>query len=214
MNSLRGFTLIEVLIAMAITTFVALVAYSTLSTVITGVDSIRTEARRLHELNRAVDVISRDIRQLTNRPITDEFGTQVSALEGGPLARETLAFTRSGWHNTTGAPRSGLQRVAYYVDNEQLIRASYPVLDRASATEPREAVLLDSIDRFEVRFLPDIEALRISRGVEIDRRFWEENWLADISQPGAVIEPPAAVEVILEVEGWGEVERLYVLPAL
>ncbi|MDB4491378.1 type II secretion system protein GspJ, partial [Luminiphilus sp.] len=91
---------------------------------------------------------------------------------------------------------------------------SYPVLDRASATEPREAVLLDSIDRFEVRFLPDIEALRISRGVEIDRRFWEENWLADISRPGAVIEPPAAVEVILEIEGWGEVERLYVLPAL
>ena len=51
-------------------------------------------------------------------------------------------------------------------------------------------------------------------GVEIDRRFWEENWLADISRPGAVIEPPAAVEVILEIEGWGEVERLYVLPAL
>ena len=35
-RSNRGFTLIEVLIAMAITAFVALLGYNTLSTVITG----------------------------------------------------------------------------------------------------------------------------------------------------------------------------------
>ena len=210
-RSNRGFTLIEVLIAMAITAFVALLGYNTLSTVITGVDSVRNEAQRLYEINRAIGVLSRDIRQVTNRSITDEFGTQASALEGGPLARETLAFTRSGWHNTLGVPRSALQRVAYYIDDDQLIRAAYPILDRSAAIEPRETILLEEVERFEVRFLGDITTLQAGADVTVDRRFWQENWLADISQPGAVIELPAAVEVLLAIEGWGEMERLYVL---
>ena len=60
-------------------------------------------------------------------------------------------------------------------------------------------------------FLGDITTLQVGADVTVDRRFWQENWLADISQPGAVIELPAAVEVLLAIEGWGEMERLYVL---
>lgn len=209
-----GFTLIEVLIAIAITAFVAVVAYTTLTTVISGVESVRQEADRLHHLTRALDTLSRDIRQVANRPIADEFGLPRSALEGGPLARETLALTRAGWHNTTGAPRSTLQRVAYYLEGDQLIRAAYPVLDRTSAIEPREVVLLEGVLTFELRFLADVGSLRIGRNLDIDRRFWEENWVADLSQPDAVIPLPQAVAVRLELEDWGDIERLYVLPGL
>ncbi len=207
-----GFTLIEVLIAMAITAFVALVAYTTLSTVISGVASVRDEADRLHALTRAMDVISRDIRQVANRPIIDEFGMQRSALEGGPLAREALALTRAGWHNTTGAPRSTLQRVAYYLEDDQLIRAVYPVLDRTTAIEPREVVLLENVIGFELRFLASATTVQTDRDLTIDRRFWEENWLADLSQPATTLPLPQAIEIRLELESWGEIERLYVLP--
>lgn len=198
---------------MAITAFVALVAYTTVSTVISGVGSVREEADRLHTLTRALDVMSRDIRQVANRPITDEFGFIRSALEGGPLARETLALTHAGWHNTTGAPRSTLQRVAYYLEGEQLIRAVYPVLDRTSVIEPREVVLLEDVSAFEVRFLADASSMRVDRNLDIDRRLWDENWVADLSQPEAAIPLPQAIEVRLELESWGEVERLYVLPS-
>lgn len=211
-KSVAGFTLIEVLIAMAITAFVALVAYTTLSTVIGGVASVRDEADRLHALTRAMDVISRDIRQIANRPIIDEFGMQRSALEGGPLARETLALTRAGWHNTTGAPRSTLQRVAYYLDDDQLIRAVYPVLDRTSAVEPRAVVLLEDVSTFELRFLANAATLQTDRNLTIDRRFWEENWLADLSLPATTLPLPQAIEIRLELESWGQIERLYVLP--
>jgi len=209
-----GFTLIEVLIAMAITAFIAVVAYSGLSAVISGVDNVRAEAARLNELSRVFNLLSRDLRQVVNRPVYDEFGSRRSALEGGPLAREMLSFTRAGWHNTAGSPRSALQRVSYYLDDGALVRASWPVLDPATAIEPIETILLENVEVFEVRFLADTTALSVNQDSTIDRRLWAENWIADISQPGQLAEPPVAAEIRLEIEGWGELERLYVLPPL
>ena len=93
----RGFTLIEVLVAMAITAFVSVLSYQALSTALTGIESVRAESERLHEINRAFNVLSRDIRQMTNRPVRDEFGQLASAVLGGPLARDPLRLTRAGW---------------------------------------------------------------------------------------------------------------------
>ena len=209
-----GFTLIEVLVAMAITAVIAVLAYVSLSTVIVGVDSVRAEAEKINTMNRAFQIFSRDIRQVVNRPILDEFGGMESGLEGGPLARQMLALTRAGWHNSVDLPRSTLQRVAYYLEEDRLIRASWSVLDRSGSSEPREVTLLEGVERFDLLFLDDISALRINRGIDLDRRLWLENWLADVSQPNAMIELPAALMIRLELSDWGEIERLYALPPL
>jgi len=214
MSSEAGFTLVEVLIAMAITAFVAVVGYTGLTTVITGVDSLRQETRQLEELNRAFQVLGRDLHQFVDRSVYDEFGSRLSSMEGGELAAQSLSFTRAGWHNSVGLPRSSLQRVAYYVDEDKLIRASWPVLDRTGAVEPVEVVLLREVDTFEVRFLGALDELEVNRDSQIDRRFWQENWIPDVSRPDALAEPPIAVEVRLLVPQWGELERLYVLPPI
>ena len=214
MSSEAGFTLVEVLIAMAITAFVAVVGYTGLTTVITGVDSLRQETRQLEELNRAFQVLGRDLHQFVDRSVYDEFGSRLSSMEGGELAAQSLSFTRAGWHNSVGLPRSSLQRVAYYVDEDKLIRASWPVLDRTGAIEPVEVVLLREVDTFEVRFLGALDELEVNRDSQIDRRFWQENWIPDVSRPDALAEPPIAVEVRLLVPQWGELERLYVLPPI
>ena len=168
---------------MAITAFVSVLSYQTLSTAITGIESARDASERLHEINRAFTVMSRDIRQIANRPVVDEFGQLASAVSGGPLARDPLRLTRSGWHNSTGAPRSTLQRVAYRLEEGQLLRLTYPVLDRTTAIEPIETVLLDEVDTLEFRFLPTINDLEVDRNQAIDRRFWQENWLAEVGLP-------------------------------
>ena len=209
-----GFTLVEVLIAMAITAFVAVVGYTGLTTVITGVDSLRQETRQLEELNRAFQVLGRDLHQFVDRSVYDEFGSRLSSMEGGELAAQSLSFTRAGWHNSVGLPRSSLQRVAYYVDEDKLIRASWPVLDRTGAIEPEEVVLLREVDTFQVRFLGALDELEVNRDSQIDRRFWQENWIPDVSRPGTLAEPPIAVEVRILVPQWGELERLYVLPPI
>lgn len=208
-----GFTLVEVLIAMAITAFVSVLSYQTLSTAITGIESARAASERLHEINRAFTVISRDIRQIANRPVIDEFGQLSSAVSGGPLARDPLRLTRSGWHNSTGAPRSTLQRVAYRVEEDQLLRLTYPVLDRTTAIEATETVLLDDVDMLEFRFLPSINVLEVDRNQSIDRRYWQENWVAEVGFTNQIIAPPAAIEVRINLADWGDLERLYVMPA-
>jgi general secretion pathway protein J len=208
-----GFTLVEVLIAMAITAFVSVLSYQTLSTALVGIESARAESERLQEINRAFTVLSRDIRQLTNRPIRDEFGQVASAVSGGELARDPLRLTRSGWHNSTGAPRSTLQRVAYRLEEDRLLRLSYPVLDRTTAIEPTETVLIEDVELFELRFLPSINAVDVDRNQVIDRRFWQENWVADVGFTDQLIDPPAAIEVRVTLRDWGELERLYVMPS-
>ena len=207
-----GFTLIEVLIALAITAFVAAIAYTSLATVMTGVESTRQTAERTYAINRAWMIISRDLRQFVARPVRDEFGEQEPAIQGGTAARFTLSFTRSGWHNPAQHPRSNLQRVNYRVEDEALWRDSYPVLDRAGDTAAQSVKLLDDVEYLEPVFLASLGGLE-SAGEEmtVDTRNWVESWVVDTSAPGADLAPPVAVEIRLQLTDWGEIRRLYEL---
>ncbi|MEP0203498.1 MAG: type II secretion system minor pseudopilin GspJ [Halioglobus sp.] len=212
MNSQRGFTLIEVLIALAITGFVAAAAYTALSTVISGVESTRSTAQRTYEINRAFMVISRDLRQFVYRPVRDEFGETEPALSGGIASRFLLSFTRAGWHNPNDLPRSNLQRVNYLWEDDTLWRESYPVLDRSGDTQATRVRLLDDVAAVSLSFLDATASLRLGRGTDIETRNWPENWIVDTSRPGELPSPPAAIELTIELDDLGELRRLYTLP--
>ncbi|MFK8047666.1 MAG: type II secretion system minor pseudopilin GspJ [Halioglobus sp.] len=212
-SRVHGFTLIEVLIALAITAFVASIAYASLSSVLLGVESSRLAADRTHEINRAWMIISRDLRQFSSRPVRDEFGEEEPAMTGGEASRFLLSFTRAGWHNPLGQQRSNLQRVNYLVEEDALWRESYAVLDRANDTEPSRVKLLEGIDYLELGFLSNIDGVQtLSDRVTLDTTNWAENWLVDTSSPGAILEPPAAIELRLRLDDVGEMRRLYALP--
>jgi general secretion pathway protein J len=183
-----------------------------LSRVLDGVESLRTSADRTYEVNRAWMIISRDLRHFVERPVRDEFGEIESALLGGPLARFALSFTRAGWHNPNAHPRSNLQRVNYRLEDEALWRDSYPVLDRASDTEPYSVLLLDGVEDMQLAFLGSLEAVQTQSGsAALDTSNWAENWVVDVGQPGAELNSPVGVEISLQLQGWGEMRRLYAL---
>tara|TARA_R110002110_G_scaffold91264_2_gene237545 strand:- start:166986 stop:167657 length:672 start_codon:yes stop_codon:yes gene_type:complete len=210
-----GFTLIEVLIALAITAFVSVIAYTGLSTAIVGVESTRAVADRSYEINRVWMILSRDLRQFVTRPVRDEFGETEPALSGGIAARFPLSFTRGGWHNPQNQLRSHLQRVNYRVEDNTLWRDHYAVLDRSGDTQPSSVELLRDVEFLQLRFLPSLGQLQASGdGTAIETRDWSENWITDTSRPGAVLEPPVAVEVRLQLADWGELRWLYALPPL
>jgi len=207
-----GFTLLEVLIAMAITAFVALIATTSLSRVLEGVESLRATADRTYEINRAWMIISRDLRHFVERPVRDEFGEIEPAIAGGSLARFALSFTRAGWHNPNAHPRSNLQRVNYRLEDEALWRDSYPVLDRASDTEPYSVLLLDGVEDMQLAFLGSLAALQTqSRSAALDTSNWATNWVVDTSEPDAELNSPVSVEISLQLQDWGEMRRLYAL---
>lgn len=94
------------------------------------------------------------------------------------------------------------------------MRVIYPVLDRTVSTEPVETVLLEGVRQLEVQFLGDIGALEYDRQLNVDRRYWQDSWIADVARPDIPVDPPVAVWLSLDVDGWGELERLYVLAPL
>jgi general secretion pathway protein J len=208
-----GFTLLEVLVAMAITALISVVAYGALSSALSGAESVRSAAVRSHDINQTLTLLSRDIRQVVNRSIVDEFDQPAPALSGGVLTRYPLTLTRAGWHNSTGAPRSTLQRVRWWIEEDVLWRAHFPVLDRTPGTEAIETAMLDDVEGFEVHFLPTIGDVKSDRDDVIDDRNWRDNWILDVSQPGLDLPTPAAVEIVLQLAKVGEVRRLYVLPS-
>ncbi len=210
-----GFTLLEVLIALAVTAVVGALAYGSLTAAMDSADGLRDSADRVTEVERAFTLISRDIRQFVPRSVRDEFGQHEPALAGGPVNRFPLTLTRGGWFNPNQQPRSQLQRVNYVLDGDALWRESYPVLDRAPDTEATEVLLLEGVEDFRLEFLGRIQDLQVqSDGVSVERRNWSENWVADVGQPGSVIPPPVALAVILQLEDLGEVYRLYELPTV
>lgn len=206
----RGFTLVEVLVALAITVFVAAASYTGISAVISGAEQLGKSNQRVREINAALATLDRDLRQFIDRPVRDEFGVDQPSLAGGPLAFFPLMLTRGGWHNTVDLPRSELQRVVYYLDEGALWRAYFPVLDRAIDTQMLRLRLVEGVESIEFRFLRDATTLQVARDLTVDTRDWERNWIAE---PGGqnLLPPPAALEVRLELDDLGELRRFYAL---
>ena len=67
--SARGFTLIEVLVAMAITALVAIVSYSALSAAISSAEALRISTERARDIGQVMAILSRDIRQVAKRTV-------------------------------------------------------------------------------------------------------------------------------------------------
>lgn len=210
-----GFTLVEVLIALAITAFISAIAYSSLSSALQAVESIRVTAQRTYEVDRAWMIISRDLQQFVARPVRDEFGEVEPAMQGGAAARFPLSFTRTGWHNPTANQRSSLQRINYRLEDGALWRDTYSVLDRAPDSAPRQVRLLENVEVLELVFLGSLaEAEPEGRGIALDTRGWQGSWVTDTSTPNTELAPPVALEFRLQLEDLGEMRRIYALPPL
>lgn len=210
----QGFTLIEVLVAMSITALVGVLAYSSLSSLLSGVDGNRAAVERVTELNRAWRLIDRDIRQFVPRPVRDEFGETEAAMLGGADTLWGLTLTRTGWSNAQLRQRSHQQRVRYVLENETLWRISYPVLDRAPDTEASRVALLEDVEGFELRFTGQLEGIRLlDNGAGIDTDDWQESWAINDDGAGGTVAAPAALEITLRLRDMGELRRWYVLPS-
>jgi general secretion pathway protein J len=206
---MKGFTLIEVLIAMSITALVAMLSFSSLSAVLDSAEMLRDRGQRVSEINRAFTLVSRDLNNFVARPVRDELGQLESAMMGEVVITGGISFTRGGWHNPNQQLRSSLQRVRYALEDDVLWRESYTVLDRTAESEPQRAELLTGVDSFELAFLGENTE---QRGEELDTQEWPDSWGVSVDSR-AIVAPPQAVELTVLLQDWGELRWLYDLPA-
>lgn len=195
---IRGFTLLELLVAIAILALVAVGSYRLLFDTISTRDKGMAREHALRDLQRAEMILQRDLMQVAARPIRDEFGDARPAFY---LPQEnSLEFTRRGWRNPLQEARSDLIRVRYRVENGQLIREHWQVLDRARTSAAQKTVLLDNVSDFHLQ----VHA----------KDNWTENWplLTQTQSDARTLPLPDAVEIRFTLAPWGEIRRVILLP--
>jgi general secretion pathway protein J len=191
-----GFTLIEIMIAMAIFAILSVLAYGGLNSVINSREKTLVSMARLQSLQITMSHLQRDMQQIIHRPGRDELGSPLADLRSSQGDELIVQFTRNGLRNPAGIVRSHLQRVAYKLDEGKLIRLSWPYVDRASADQVVENTLIENIKALELRFLDQ------------DNN-WHDNWPAITADLNSPVLLPRAIEVNLQMEDWGDIIRVF-----
>ena len=199
-----GFTLIEVMVAVAIMALVATAAISTYSTAIDGIRSVEEASAELTEINAFFSILERDLTHAVNRGIIGGYGVSEPAFAGGSAQDYPLVMTKTGWPNLHGAPRSYMQRLRYRVEDEVLYREHWQMLDLASDEEPVSLDVLSGVIDLQVRFLTPPPAAGAVAGVS-QGGTWVAQWPPQNQQAPL----PAAIELTLELESWGVIKRLF-----
>jgi general secretion pathway protein J len=196
-----GFTLLELLVAMAIFAIVGALAMGGLNAVVNQRELAVKELERLHQVQRAIRVMTDDFAQLNPRKVRDVLGegeASLPALETQCEVSVMVCLSRAGWHNPFNfRPRGELQRVQYRFEDGKLIREYWPVMDRSLVTESRSETLLDDVQSIEVSYLDP--------GTSSD---WSTQWPPmQNGQQGSADSLPKAVRISLRLKDWGEISR-------
>ncbi|CAH0992495.1 Type II secretion system protein J [Sinobacterium norvegicum] len=190
----HGFTLIEVLVAMAISAVIGLLSYSAMSGNINSIEISRQHQQRMSDMQLFFSVLSRDVRQLANREVrSGDFGPVLPPLKTGVAQVNWLELTKFGWHNPMLSNRGELQRVAYRWEGDILYRGQWLVLDGLTDIGYREVELINGVDNIEVNVLSE-------------QGLWQSEWPLQ-----GVITPGKMLEVIITFNDIDEVRRVYAL---
>jgi general secretion pathway protein J len=191
----KGFTLLEVLIALFIFTIVSMILVHGLHTVFTAQSATEKSAERLAKVQIALTILSRDFEQTIDRPITNATGAIENSFIGFPTQ---VIFTHGGLVNPMNQlKRSTLQRVRYRLENGSLIRDTWEVLDQTPESTPNSRRLLSDVAELHFEFL------------DKDGKF-QNKWPPPDMQPNAV-ENPRAVRVFIRLNNWGKITQFYLI---
>ena len=102
MKKAKGFTLLEILVAMSIFTLIGFAATGLLSTVIDSNELSGERFDKLQRLQRAMIIIERDLQQAVARSARIDGEVSETVIEDGVSSEsdaDSLRFVRSGWLN-------------------------------------------------------------------------------------------------------------------
>ncbi len=199
MKNNRGFTLLELLVAIGIFAMISAIAYGSLTRLMADRQRLEAEHDFWRNLSITFMRLEDDLSQARERSVRDVIGSTQPAFRGQPTdtratGAPSVEFTRGGVLTFSDGARSDLQRIAYRLVDGTLKRLTWPVLDLGPQTVPLETPLINQVEEFRVRFYAPAGA-------------WLDVWPVE----GISETLPRGVEVKLTLKGHGEFTRLFLV---
>jgi general secretion pathway protein J len=190
----KGFTLIEVLLALAIFGIISVLAYRATAALTDGEARLSTEAQRWRNLEALFTRFEADIRQAVPRDSRAGARTEPAwlALQADAAGNAALVFSRAG-AEFADEPGIAGQRIGYRLRGHAVEIAYWPQLDNAADRQPAVYTLVDGVTAFRIAYLSRAGA-------------WRDSWPL---QGEAAL--PRAVRVDLKLDSGEEIERWFAL---
>lgn len=191
-NKERGFTLIEIIVAIAIFALIAAITFPALIQFLDMRERINAKNESLNTLQKTFLFMSRDFAYAVNRLNKDEFGDPLKttlSINDNSLIELTSAnqdFNLDG----LGVPR----RVRWLLEDKTLFRVQYPVMDPDGDTQAYRQALLRGVDDVEMKIFS------IEDGRDAESRRWNE-----------ATRLPNMIKVKVEMENGLEYERAFTM---
>lgn len=201
-----GFTLVEVLVTMAIFAVIGIASYQVLSQMVSTEQQSSEHREALEQLQFSQLLMQQDIRQLVakpTRPNDTEVTHQYLSSDASFLDSDSgvLAFVRSGFDNPGDVlPRAEVQPIVYRVLDGDLQRLSYSFVNDRS-NEPTVQTLLNGVIDMSFRFYRAAGQTHNNRGLD---KGWNAEWRSEGDLP-------SAIEVTLQTKLYGDIKRVFLV---
>jgi general secretion pathway protein J len=237
----RGFTLIELMVAVFITAIVLSMGYGAVNQALQNHDALEARQERLHAVQTTMRLLTQDFTQLAPRPVRQPLGdgwlpallagtptgtgTALGAGLSSPSSSSTTASssastsTFSSSTSTNAVPVVTLTRAGWAnpagIERSALQRVSY-VLESGTLRREHWPVLDATMTTPTVRreLLDKVKSVTL-RYMDVSFN-WRDQWppQALAGDPNANLRlRPIAVEVTLELEDWGTIVRVIEIAA-
>jgi general secretion pathway protein J len=191
----RGFTLLEMLLALVIFSILSMSAYQVLRSVLRSSELARQHGESLSQMQFAFDWMERDLTHARIRPVRQlkvivrpDFSAGLGVIGSDDAGIEVV---HDNWINPGGMlPRSQYERVGYRLKGEELERLNYPFPDMPVESKARITPLLSGVSHFRLRYY--------------NGQQWQTQWHASTVLP-------QAIEVTLTLSGKGDIRRVWML---
>ena len=194
----RGFTLIEVLIAITLFAVMSGLAYRGLASILNAKERVTQENTKWRGVAMFFARLEGDLLAAVPRPIRDSNNLQAEAFIAKPVfSKENegqLMFTRMGLPGAEGV-LAAPQRYGYRLKDRTIETLVWPVLDQGQRTVPAVYPVLDGVTALRMRYLNATNQ-------------WVDSWPVGVANSATAPRLPKAVEVSLTLESGEELTRL------
>ncbi len=153
---MRGFTLLEILVALAIFALLAAMAFRGLTLLLDTRQQVTASGDKWQQLARLHSRLKQDFASVALRNLRDTRGVEIASFvaEPNPVAEDAalLSFSRMGLAGQGGSLQN-LQRIGYRLRNQRLEMLTWSSLDQAPRARPQVEVVFEGVQSLQSRYL-------------------------------------------------------------